>query len=190
MKRISFFLSILLASSSLFAQTREVFDKSLYEAKLDQFETYDIGDMMSSSDETSVTENQLLSNMVSNAIIYEMDVYNYNMKKESPDMLINYVVFDKAYNDKVGYMPGFRIDEDYGMDNNILDDIKSGSMMVSVVRVEDGKAVWSGYVIDGIDTSASLKEQQKDARQVVSAIMESFMINVNFEDLPTTRIGG
>lgn len=189
MKRISAVLSILLISSSVFAQTRQVFDKSLFDAELDQFETYDIGDMMNVSDETFVTENQLLSSMVENAIVYEMDTYNYDMDKESPDMLINYTVFDQAYNDKVGYMPGFRIDEDFGMDNNILDDLKSGSMMVSVVRVEDGKAVWSGYVTDGIDTSASLKEQQKDARQVVSAIMEVFMANVNFEDVPTTSLG-
>ena len=189
MKRVSALLLILLVSSSAFAQTRQVFDKSLFEAGLDQFETYSIGDMMSLSDETFVTENQLLSSMVENAIMYEMDVYNYDVDKESPDMLINYMVFDQAYKDKVGYMPGFRIDEDFGMDDNILDDIKSGSMMVSVVRTEDGKAVWSGYVTDGVDTSASLKKQQKDARQVVSALMEAFMVNVNFEDVPTTSIG-
>lgn len=188
MKRISAVLSILLISSSVFAQTRQVYDKSLFEANLDQFETYSIGDMMNLSDKDYVSENQLLGSMVTNAITYEMDVYNYDMDKENPDMLINYMVFDQAYNDKVGYMPGFRIDEDFGMDNNILDDLKSGSMMVSVVRVEDGKAVWSGYVTDGIDTSASLKKQQKDARQVVSALMESFMANVNFEDIPTTSI--
>ena len=189
MKRVSFFLSILFISSSLFAQTRQVFDKSVFDAELDQFETYAIGDMMNLSDEAFVTENQQLSNMVESAIEYEMDTYNYNMEKENPDMLINYMVFDQKYNDEVGYMPGFRIDEDFGMDNNILDDLKSGSMMVSVVRTKDGKSVWSGYVTDGVDTSASLKEQQKDARQVVSALMESFMANVNFEDVPTTSIG-
>ncbi len=189
MKRVSFFLSILFISSSLFAQTRQVFDKSVFDAELDQFETYAIGDMMDLSDEAFVTENQQLSNMVENAIEYEMDTYNYNMEKENPDMLINYMVFDQKYNDEVGYMPGFRIDEDFGMDNNILDDLKSGSMMVSVVRTKDGKSVWSGYVTDGVDTSASLKEQQKDARQVVSALMESFMANVNFEDVPTTSLG-
>ncbi len=189
MKRISFFLLILLVSSSLFAQTRQVFDKSVFDAELDQFETYAIGDMMDLSDEAFVTENQQLSNMVESAIEYEMDTYNYNMEKENPDMLINYMMFDQKYSDEVGYMPGFRIDEDFGMDNNILDDLKSGSMMVSVVRTKDGKAVWSGYVTDGVDTSASLKEQQKDARQVVSALMESFMANVNFEDVPTTSIG-
>lgn len=72
------------------------------------------------SGETFVTENQLLSSMVENAIEYEMDTYNYNMEKENPDMLINYMVFDQKYNDEVGYMPGFRIDEDFGMDDNIL----------------------------------------------------------------------
>ena len=189
MKRTGIFLFALLITSVTFAQTRQVYDKSLFEAELDQFETYAIGNMADDlSDDIVVSENQLLNNMVENAIAYEMDVYNYDQKEEKADMLINYMIFDQAYNDKVGYMPGFRIDEDFGMDNNILDDLKDGSMMVSVVRTEDGKAVWSGYVTDGIDVSAGLGEQQKDARQVVSAIMESFVANVNFEDAPTTRV--
>lgn len=61
--------------------------------------------------------------------------------------------------------------------------------MVSIVRTKDGKAVWSGYVIDGIDSEASLREQQKDARQAISAAMEVFMAHVNFEDTPTTSLG-
>jgi hypothetical protein len=186
MKRVNFLLSILLISSSSFAQTRQVFEKSVYDAELDQFETYAIGDMTNISGETFVTENQLLSSMVENAIEYEMDTYNYNMEKENPDMLINYMVFDQKYSDEVGYMPGFRLDEDFGMDDNILKDIKDGSMMVSMVRTKDGKAVWSGYVIDGIDPEASLREQQKDARQAISAAMEVFMAHVNFEDITST----
>ena len=188
MKRICSFLLILLVSSPIFAQTREVFDKSLPDAELDQLETYSLGDMMNLSDKTFVTSNQLLNNMVENAIAYEMDVYNYDLNQENPDMLVNYMIFDKAYNDKVGYMPGFRLDEDFGMDDNILKDIKDGSLMISVVRTEDGKAVWTGYVIDGIDPKGDLRKQQKDTRQAVSAAMESFMATVNLEDTPTSRL--
>ncbi len=188
MKRISSLLLILLIASPAFTQSREVFDKSLLDAELDQFETYGLGDMINVSDQTFVKANKLMSDMVENAIAYEMDVYDYDMDQENPDMLINYMIFDQAYNDKVGYMPGYRIDEDFGMDNNILDDIKDGSLMVSVVRTEDGKAVWSGYVLDGIDPKANLRQQQKDARQAVSAAMEVFMANVNFEDTPSTRL--
>ena len=189
MKRSGIFLFIFSIASITFAQTRQVYDKSLFDAKLDQFETYTIGSMADDlSDDILVSENQLLNNMVENAIAYEMDVYNYDQQEDKADLLINYMIFDQAYNDKVGYMPGFRIDEDFGMDNNILDDLKNGSLMVSVVRTEDGKAVWSGFVTDGIDTKASLQEQQKDARQVVSAVMESFMANVNFEDIPTSSV--
>ena len=189
MKRISLFLALFIVSSTLLAQSRQVFEKSVYDAELDQFETYAIGDMMNLSGETYVTEGKLLSGMVEDAVEYEIDTYNYNMEKENPDMLINYMVFDQKYNDEVGYMPGFRIDEDFGMDDNILKDIKDGSMMVSTVRTKDGKAVWSGYVVDGVDPEASLREQQKDARQAISAAMEVFMAHVNFEDIPTTSVG-
>ena len=186
MKRISLVFFASLVALPLFAQTREVYDKSVFEAELDQFETYDIGDMASLTDETFVTENQLIGSMLENAISYEMDVYNYRMDKEKPEMLINYMVFDQKYSDKVGYMPGFRIDEDFGMDDNILNDVKDGSIAITVVRIKDGKAVWSGYVTDGIDPSASLREQQRDARQVASAIMEAFMADVNFDGTAAT----
>lgn len=186
MKRISFLLFTLLFASSLLAQTRAVYDKSIFDAELDQFETYAIGDKMNLSEEVLVTQNELLGSMLQNAIVYEMDTYNYSIDQENPDMLINFMVFDEKYNDEVGYMPGFRIDEDFGMDDNILNDIQNGSVVVSVVRMKDGEVVWSGYVTDGVDTSASLREQQKDARQVASAIMETFMIDVNFDGTTTT----
>lgn len=190
MKYISTLLLIVLTSSSLLAQSRTVYEKSDFDANLDKFDTYAFGNMMTNlSDKTFVTSNQLLSDMVEEAIAYEMDVYNYDLDSENPGMLINFMIFDQAYSDKVGYMPGYRIDEDFGMDENILEDIKDGSLMISMVRTEDGKAIWSGYVVDGIDPKADLRKQQKDARQAVSAAMESFMADVNFEDTPTTAVG-
>ena len=190
MKRLSILFIFIFFATVAFGQQRQVFEKELPDANLDQYKSYALGDgMQSMMNEDYVTENELLNNMVENAIAYEFDVYNYDLKPEDADLLVNFMVFDQKYNDKMGYMPGYRIDEDFGMDDNILKQIKDGSLVISMVSTKDGKAVWSGYVPDGIDTEASLREQQKDARQAVSAAMEMFMADVNFEDMPSTSVG-
>ena len=189
MKQVSTLLILFLSVSVVLGQQRQVFEKELPDAELDQYESYAFGDGLSSvMNQEYVTENTLLNNMVENAIAYEFDVYDYELDADNADLLVNFMVFDQKYSDEVGYMPGYRIDEDFGMDDNVLEQLKDGSLMVSMVSTEDGQTVWSGYVPDGIDTSASLREQQKDARQAVSAAMEMFMADVNFEDTPSTSL--
>ena len=103
------------------------------------------------------------------------------MKEDEAELLVNFMIFDEAYDDKIGYMPGFRIDDEFGFDDNILNELGDGSLVISITDISEGKTVWSGFVPAAVESDASLREQQKDIRQSVNLAMERFIYKTNFD---------
>lgn len=188
MKYLSGLFALLISSTMLLGQDRQVYDQVRDDAALGEYKTYAIGDALTNTDDQEwVKYSSLLNSMVENAIVYEFDTYGYNMDEEKGELVVNFMVFDEDYDDKIGYMPGYRIDEEFGMDNNILDQIGDGSLVISMTDISEGATVWTGFVTNAVDKDASLREQQKDIRQSVSAAMELFVAKSNFADNPMTR---
>jgi len=189
MKRLSVFFIFLFSTTILFGQDRQVYDQLRDDAALDEYQTYAIGSAFSGAENQAwIQHSALLNSMIENAIVYEFDTYEYTLDEENGELVVNFMVFDENYDDKIGYMPGYRVDEDdIGVDNNILNLIGDGSLVISMTDVSEGATVWTGFVTNAVDKDANLREQQKDIRQSVSAAMELFIAKTNFADSPTTR---
>lgn len=188
MKFLSILSAIIFTSSIAFGQEREVYDKVLEDAALGEYHTYAIGDAFTGSENQEwVKYSSLLNNMVENSVVYELDTYDFDMKEDEAELLVNFMIFDEAYDDKIGYMPGFRIDDEFGFDDNILNELGDGSLVISITDISEGKTVWSGFVPAAVESDASLREQQKDIRQSVNLAMERFIYKTNFANTPENR---
>ena len=188
MRSISLFFVFVFSATLLSAQDRQVYDQVNDNAALGEYKTYNLGSAFTGDENQEwVKYSSLLNNMVEQSIVYEMDTYGYEMDKENGELLVNVMVFDENYDDKIGYMPGYRMDEDFGIDSNILDQVGDGTLVISMTDVSEGATVWTGFVTNAIDKEANLREQQRDVRQSVNAALEQFIAKTNFASSPTTR---
>ncbi|MDF9797164.1 hypothetical protein OKW21_002427 [Catalinimonas alkaloidigena] len=188
MKFLSILSALLISTPLVYGQEREVFDKVLDDAALDEYQTYAIGDAFTGPENKEwVKYSSLLNNMVENSVVYEFDTYNYDMMNADAELLVNFMIFDEAYDDKIGYMPGFRLENESGFDETILDKLGDGSLVISITDISEGKTIWSGFVPNAVQSDASLREQQKDIRQSVNDAMEVFIAKTNFADASENR---
>lgn len=184
MKYLSIFLTILLISGTAIAQdNEEVISKENETAELDGKESYAFGNnFMNLEDEQWYTFSTLHSSMVQNAIVHEFDTYGYDFNTENPELLINYMIFDEKYNEKYGYYKDpYTVDQNVG-EENILAQLEDGSLVVSMIDPDNGKALWVGYVPDAVEPEDNLRKQQIDIRNSVANVLESFMASSNFDD--------
>ncbi|MDF9800134.1 hypothetical protein OKW21_005397 [Catalinimonas alkaloidigena] len=184
MKYLSILLTCVFVSSVAFAQQNdEVISKQNEGAELDGKEAYNFGNnFMNLEDEQWYTFSTLHTSMVQNAIVHEFDTYGYDYDTENPELLINYMIFDQKYNEKYGYYKDpYTVDQNVGQEN-ILAQLEDGSLVVSVVDPNNGKALWVGYVPDAVEPGDSLRKQQIDIRNSVANILESFIAASNFDD--------
>jgi len=183
MKFFSIVFTLMFAVTAAFAQDREVVMMERPDAPLDSYESYALGNSF-----IDIEDNQwydfgtLNSKMVQNAIVHEFDTYGYAMMEDEADVIVNYLVFDAEYNDKHGYNKRpYTIEQDIG-EENILQQLEDGSLVLSVVDTETGQAVWTGYMTDAVDPDANLREQQIDIRKAVASVLESYMATANFDE--------
>jgi hypothetical protein len=189
MKYLSGIFIFLFSTTCLFAQDIEVYDRLRDDAAIGEYNTYAMGNAFTGAENQEwVKYSSLINNMVENSIVYEFDTYGFDLDEENGELVVNFMVFDEAYDDKVGYMPGYRIDDEFGLDENLLNKLDDGSLMISMSDVSEGATVWTGFVPNAVDKDANLRQQQKDIRQAVSAAMETFVAKANFADSPTTRL--
>jgi hypothetical protein len=152
-------------------------------ADLDDFESYYWGNNFIDIEENEwYTFGRLHSKMVQNSIVHEFDTYGYDLKSENPDVLVNYMIFDKEYNDKYGYYKDPYIVESGDFDENILTQLEDGSLVVSIINQENGKTAWVGYVPDAIDPNANLRDQQVSIRSSIDDVMEAYIGSTNFDE--------
>ena len=123
-----------------------------------------------------ITVNGLEGEMIKDAIEYEMDVKNLEWTPQNPDLLVNFHVFDKKYG-KEYYMGDSPYEYRYMDKQEIMDNIKDGTLVVSLIDKDKGKSVWEGYATIAVDESETLREQQADIRQAVSAIFDRYNPN-------------
>ncbi len=188
MKYLSIILFLLFFTTFVSGQQKEVIDRTSTDADLDNSRTYAMGSNgYQDQDQVWVTTNSLLNNMVKNSIVYEFDTYGLEMDSQNPDMVVNYIIYDKAYDEIIGFRPPYQIENENAQDENILNKMKDGSLMISVIDTESNKAVWEGFVLDGLNPDDDLRAQQQDIRQAISSAIASYMAKVNFKDVHNNR---
>ena len=183
MKYFSILFTLLFTATAVMAQDEEVISKERPGADLDTYESYAFGNnFIDIKDNEWYSFGTLNSKMVQNAVVHEFDTYGYDIKNDNPDVLVNYMIFDEEYNDKYGYYKDpYTVEQDIGQ-ANILDQLKEGSLIVSMVDPSDGKSVWVGYVMDAVDPDDNLRQQQIDIRVAVADVLETYMATANFDE--------
>ncbi|MFP4089964.1 MAG: DUF4136 domain-containing protein [Cyclobacteriaceae bacterium] len=171
------------AATSFAQDNKEVIFKENPDAALDQFNSYYFGNNMIDIEENEwYTFGRLHSKMVQNSIVHEFDTYGYELAPEKPDVLVNYMIFDKEYNDKYGSYKDAYIVEEGEVDENILLQLEDGSLVVSIINPENGKTAWVGYVPDAIDPNDGLRQQQIDIRASIADVLEAYIGSANFDE--------
>lgn len=183
MKYLSILFTLLFATTTVFAQDNDVIMKERPGADYESYESYAFGNnFIDIEDNQWYSFGTLNSKMVQNAVVHEFDTYGYELKTDNPDLLINYMIFDKEYNDKYGYYKDpYTVDQNVG-EENILAELENGSLVLSIVDPDNGKSVWVGYVPKAIDSDDNLRQQQIDVRSAVDDVLESYMATANFNE--------
>ncbi|WKN32818.1 DUF4136 domain-containing protein [Porifericola rhodea] len=184
MKYLSIFLTSIFISATAFAQqNNEVVSKANEAAELGDLESYAFGNNFQNlEDEQWYTFSTLQNTMVQNAIVHEFDTYGYDFNTENPDVLISYVIFDEKYNEKYGYYKDpYTVDQNVG-EENILEQLEEGSLVVSAINPDTGEALWVAYVAEAVEPDDNLRNQQIDIRSSVANVIEDFVATSNFDD--------
>lgn len=120
-----------------------------------------------------ITVNRIQGELIKDAVEYEMDVSGLRWNPEDPDLLVNFHIFDEAY-DKEFYTGTSPYEYRYMEKQSMMEDIEDGTIVISLVDQETGKSVWEGYATIGVEEKEPLRMQQADIRQAVSGIFERY----------------
>lgn len=120
-----------------------------------------------------ITVNSIQGEMIENAVEYEMDVKHIEWNPEDPDLLVNFHIFDEGYDEEF-YTGAAPYEYRYMKKKDIIEEIEDGTVVISMIDKAKGEAVWEGYATIAVDESESLRQQQADIRQAVSAIFERY----------------
>lgn len=120
-----------------------------------------------------ITVNKIQGQMIKDAVEYEMDVLGMEWNPENPDLLVNFHIFDKKYDENL-YVDGAPYEYRYQDKQAIMETIEDGTIAISLIDKETGKSIWEGYATMGVEENESLRKQQADIRQATSAIMDRY----------------
>lgn len=120
-----------------------------------------------------ITVNKIQGEMIKDALEYEMDVKGVKWSPENPDLLVNFHIFDEAFDENF-YTGSSPYEYRYMEKQAMMEDIEDGTIVVTLVDKETGKSVWEGYATIGVEENEPLRMQQTDIRQAISGIFDRY----------------
>lgn len=127
----------------------------------------------SNDEDLWITINSIQGEMIKEAVDFEMDVKGLEWNPKDADLLVNFHIFDKDY-DKKYYIGNTPYEYRYMDKQETMNDIKDGTVVISLIDKENGDAIWEGYATIPIEEDESLREQQADIRRAVAAIFDRY----------------
>lgn len=163
-------------------------DKDL-SAPFDSYKTYAWAKHIRTANSLAyVVNDAILKKRIQDAVAHELNARRINQSSSSPDLLVNYRVFDKPV-EMTGYEGYFHDAEYWGTDevrNNALGLIRrntddegtkyyfdKGTLLVQLVDAEKGVVVWQGYASGLMDGDVFDKDEEHIA-QAVNLIFDRF----------------
>ena len=163
-------------------------DKDL-SAPFDSYKTYAWAKHIRTANSLAyVVNDAILKKRIQDAVAHELNARRINQSSSSPDLLVNYRVFDKPV-EMTGYEGYFHDAEYWGTDevrNNALGLIRrntdnegtkyyfdKGTLLVQLVDAEKGVVVWQGYASGLMDGNVFDKDEEHIA-QAVNLIFDRF----------------
>lgn len=128
-------------------------------------------------EESCFLNNVMLKADVRNAVHAEMESRGYLMDEHSPDLLINFRVFDRAVKLKSSYDYGrsyWKRDEFFSSDvfaGEIF--VEAGTLIISILDRRDSKMVWQG-IASGLEHDGEFIKDEGKVREAVELIFDKY----------------
>ena len=113
---------------------------------------------------------------VRDAVEHELQGLGYRMEPQSPDLIVNFRVFDQKARIKgyEGYGQGYWGTEEYRQASDTVSyAVGPGTLIVSLVDRKTGTMVWQGFASGLINNNEFIKDEAK-IREAVSLIFDEF----------------
>jgi hypothetical protein len=118
-----------------------------------------------------------MKSMIRDAVKAELMGLGYTLQSDSPDLIVNFRVFDKPVTIKgfegygTSYWGG---DQRYhAISDTTSYDVEAGTLIVSLADRESGQVVWQGFASGLIENDTFVKEEGK-IREAVNMIFEEY----------------
>jgi hypothetical protein len=178
MKTIKMLFAILILASSAHAQTIRVEGDKRLKADIGEFKTFGFSSQVDNKlDEGFYFFNDLVFKAdVRNAVESELLGLGYRRATSSPDMIVNFRMFDKPVTIKgfedfgTSYWSGIPVRDP---DSPTAYDVEAGTIMVHLVNAKSGEVIWQGFASGLVDGDSFLKDPAK-IKEAVSMIFDEF----------------
>ncbi len=116
-----------------------------------------------------------LKKRIRDAVKSELEGRGYKYQRRAPDLIVNFRVFDKptTVTGYTGYGTTYFGKELRDPEDQKTFDVKAGSIIVNLIDVKTGQAVWRGLA-SGITSSNGFDRDQNKIKQAVNLIFEKY----------------
>lgn len=118
----------------------------------------------------------VLKDRIRNAVRFAMDGRGYKFSRQSPDLLVNFRVFEKPTTIKgyTGYgTTYFGTNEVREPEDQTTFNVKAGSLILNLVDTKTGQVVWRGLA-SGLTNDNGFDRQENKIKQAVNLIFDKF----------------
>lgn len=177
MKRVLYFLPIVLLLTSCFSQQNVVEYDYSYQGKFSQYKTFSfIKDSQEVPD--SARQNDKI---VKDAIKYRLELQGYKFNKNKPNLLVSYKIFYGEVKNYRGYRQpdinnwvktGEKQDEDDKY-NPVTYNLSKGTLLVSLFDRKTQNTIWQGYA-SGVFSLIYNPESKRHLTRAVRSIFDRY----------------
>lgn len=178
MKTILISVAILLMASLTWAQNVTVdVDKKL-NIDFSKYKTYAWASQVDNKlDPGFYFLNDLeLKERIRNAVAFALDGRGYKLDRQSPDLLVNFRVFDNPTTIKgyAGYgTTYFGNNEVREPEDQTTFDVKAGSIILNLIDKKTGQVVWRGLT-SGLTNTNGFDRDQNKIKQAINLLFEKY----------------
>lgn len=143
----------------------------------ENYDTYTITNNGNSSDDNWFSISGIDSDMVNEALQYEMDASGMSTaaEEETPDVIMNYAVFSSKWEPDAMMVTNNAIFLYMSKKYNDQAKLKEGTLVMSVLDANTGEVVWEGYAMGAVDETADMEMQKTQVRQGIAQLAERFL---------------
>jgi hypothetical protein len=150
---------------------------------LRKYETYFWASHADSNEGGSYFLNDLvLKADIRDAVHSAMQARGYSMEETSPDLLVNFRLFERGavLKGAQGYGSNYWKKEEISSIDNSIDEInvKAGTLIISLLDRSSGKLIWQGFASGLIGEKDFMKDEGK-IREAVNLIFEEYGYRVD-----------
>lgn len=176
-------LSLFVSVQALMAQSVQVNSDKRLNTDLSKYKTYTWASQVDSKMDQGMyfLNDIILKERIRNAVGYEMEGRGYRKVTQSPDLIVNFRVFDQPTTIKgySGYGTGYWGAQEMRQSEDTTSfKLESGSLIVNVVDPKTGETVWRGFASGLMNGNVFNKEEGK-IKQAVNLIYENYPVRAD-----------